>query len=313
MSIEFVIFILALAALVITRNREKFSKITTVAGSTIAGMGGVGEGVRKYLKWILLVGVTLLLIVLTLPIEKNHGVLLPLVVAFMVIVLLTMIWPETFKSTVMRWVIYIYALVVIDMSLMSLFPVFMMKYAHFNPDWLKTTLSESETYKFHEVEREKADKSRAQKIAQLTERIKRGENLSEAEKQIIREEDAKMGMIRPEKPSGVAQSVTGTQETLPEKIVTTPFTVYGNGNWSVTNVPAGYTFTYTCSGWGLVKIYGNNIKPKKCGPRNSTPEDWFGDNLRTENGPDGKQRLRVAFTSTSQGPITAQVTMTKNH
>ena len=120
-------------------------------------------------------------------------------------------------------------------------------------------------------------------------------------------------MSEPEKPKGVAQVAMKPQEALPEEIVTPPFTVDGNGNWSVVNVPAGYTFTYTCSGWGLVKVYGNNIKPKECGPRNSRPEDWFGDDLRTEEGPDRKQRLRVAFTSTSKGPITAQVTMTKNH
>ena len=116
-----------------------------------------------------------------------------------------------------------------------------------------------------------------------------------------------------QKPKGVAQVAMKPQEALPEEIVTPPFTVYGKGKWSVVNVPAGYTFTYTCSGWGLVKVYGNNIDPKGCGPRNSTPEDWFGDNLNTEEGPDRKQRLRVAFTSTSKGPITAQVTMTKNH
>lgn len=118
----------------------------------------------------------------------------------------------------------------------------------------------------------------------------------------------------PGKPKEVAKTTTEvTQGSLPEKIVTPPFTVYGNGRWKVVSVPAGYTFTYTCSGWGLVKVYGNNIEPKGCGPRNSTPEDWFGDDLRTEEGPDRKQRLRVAFTSTSQGPISAQVTMTRNH
>lgn len=171
--------------------------------------GKTGEENKKNLTWAFFVGAVVLLIIITLPIEGNHEAIFPLVVALMVLVLISTVWPETFKSTVMRWAIYIYALVVMDLCFMNLFPVLMVKHAHFDPDWLKTTLVEKELYKLHKTEREIADQSRAREIARITEKVKRGENLSETEKQVVK--DATESTLRQEekKPREVAQATTG--------------------------------------------------------------------------------------------------------
>lgn len=173
----------------------------------------VEEALNKYLsllKWVLLAGVTLLFIVGTLPFKENPSAMLPFVVSLIVMALLTMIWPEIFKGTIMRRVVYVYALVVMEMSITSLIPgVVWMKYTGWDPNRFKLSGVESELYKLHKTEREIADQSRAREIARITEKVKRGENLSEAEKQIVK--DATESTLRPEekKPREVAQATTG--------------------------------------------------------------------------------------------------------
>lgn len=98
----------------------------------------VVEVLKKYLgllKWVLLAGVTFLFITGTVPFGRNPKAVLIILVALGVYGLFVWAWPDVFKGSVGRRIVYGYAVFMIAWSFVSLSPAsgLLEKYTSWNP------------------------------------------------------------------------------------------------------------------------------------------------------------------------------------
>ncbi len=255
--------------------------------------GVVFHKYEEFLKSTYLVTSVALAIIAFVPLEDHFNAVLVALIGFAVFLALLWKWPNKFTGDLGKKTLYFISVKVIIVSLLVIFiPGYI---------WLEVTgwdpnskhLKKVELYKLHKAESEVIDGDRAKEIARIREeKIEQRKPLTEAEKQIIREEDAKMGMVRPEKPRGVAQATKTARGQFTETITVLP------GKRAYVPVREGYTAFYECDDWGNVEVPGSRMQPKGCGPRPSRSSDQWGK----------ISGLVYTFTTASNHPLHVTVT-----
>jgi len=152
----------------------------------------------EILKWVLLVGMTFLLITGTISFKENPGAFLSLLVALSVVGLLKWMWPKIFSGALGRRIIYGYAILVVVLSFGSLIPgpvwVKYMPYG-WDPTNAKPTDTEDALYRLKRARRERDDANRAKELVSITERVKRGDPLTDVDLRIIAEAEQSQAKI----------------------------------------------------------------------------------------------------------------------
>lgn len=147
---------------------------------------GVLRTYLSFLKWVLLAGVTFLFITGTVPFKEHPGTILPILVALGVIGLFTWAWPKLFVGTWGRKIIYGFAVVIVAYSFGNLIPgAVWAKYTGWDPATAKPTATADRLYRLDKTERELADADRAKELERITEKVKRHEDLSPSDKEVV--------------------------------------------------------------------------------------------------------------------------------
>lgn len=184
----------------------------------------VEEVLRTYLsflKWVLLAGVTFLFITGTISFKEHPGTVLPILVALGVYGLFTWAWPDVFTGTWGRRLVYWYAILVIALSFGNLIPgAVWAKYTGWDPTTVKPTATADKLYRLDKTERERDDADRAKELERITDKIKRHEELTEAEEQFVIK--ARQSQVKP--PAPVVHATSRSAE-IPPASVTQPKTL----------------------------------------------------------------------------------------
>lgn len=212
----------------------------------------IEEVLRNYLgflKWVLLAGVTFLFIAGTISFKENPGAILPLLVALGVYGLFTWAWPDVFAGTWGRKLVYWYAILVIALSFGSLFSgAVWAKYTGWDPATAKPTATADRLYRLDKTEREQADDDQAKKLEIITAKIKRHEELTGADKEVIAK--ARQSQVS-EKPATPAHATASTAQPPPQKLM---LSIPANGNVRV-RVPDGHGAAFTGHGFSVLCMY----------------------------------------------------------
>lgn len=141
-----------------------------------------------FLKWVLLAGVTFLFITGTVSFKENPQAVLPVLVGLGVIGLFTWAWPTLFVGTWGRKLVYGFAILVVAYSFGSLVPgAVWAKYTGWDPATVKPTATADRLYRLDKTERELDDEKQAKKLESVIDKVKRGEGLTPADKEVIAE------------------------------------------------------------------------------------------------------------------------------